>query len=436
MGNSVVIREFGVLRRGGDERSLDVASLAAADWDWLLLRGGQMSEDGPGLLRPQFRGGHRVLQVSNYVGLLELPSGTVLEILPKIAEQETATDARRQFMKMLVRVDELPSRRFDDTDLKTFSRPLLEILIGRFLTVAQHLVNRGLRSDYILIASEEQYIKGKIRMSAAVRQLPHQRSRVPIEYDDYLLERPENRLLHWSIDRVYHWSRDNSHRIHARKLLILLAPIPKSVDPIADLKDWQDDRHMQHYRPVKPWIELIVAGLSPWIQRGNRRGISLLFPMEKLFERYVYQVLRHQLETGYAMAYQSRSSWLAHHRGKGWFNLQPDMAVKHGHDLLCVLDAKWKMLDENASDRKNKYGISQSDIYQLFAYAKQCLPEGGQVFLIYPASERFSAPLPSFTFGEDHTLWVVPFDLRHDSLIPGAWLEYCEWHPTVAALAV
>lgn len=95
-----------------------------------------------------------------------------------------------------------------------------------------------------------------------------------------------------------------------------------------------------------------------------------------------YQVLRRQLETGYAMAYQPRSSWLTNHQGKGWFNLQPDLAVKHGHDFLCILDTKWKMLDENASDRKNKCGLSQADFYQLFAYAKQYLPEGGQLLLI------------------------------------------------------
>ena len=435
MGNSIVIREFGVLRRGGDEGSLDVASLPTTDWDWLLLRGSHISEDGPSLFRPLFRGGHRVLQVSNFVGLLELPSGTVLEILPKLAEQDTAEDARYLFMKMLMRVDDLSFRHFDDMDLKAFSRPLLEILIGRFLTAAQHLINRGLRSDYVRIASEENYIKGKIRMSAAARQLPHQRSRVPIEYDDYLLETPENRLLHWSVNRVYHWSRDNAHRIHARKLLTMLAPITRSHDLIADLKDWRDDRQMQHYRPVKPWIELIVAGQSPWIQKGNSRSVSLLFPMEKLFERYVHLVLRRQLETSYGMVYQSRSSWLACHQGKGWFNLQPDMAVKLGQDLHCVLDAKWKMLDENASDRKNKYGISQADIYQLFAYAKRCLPEGGPVYLIYPVSEKFGAPLPPFTFGEDHTLWVVPFDLQHDSLVPGAWLDHCDWHLKNVTLA-
>ncbi len=97
------------------------ARLAVTDWDWLLFKGIQMSKGGQGLFRPRFRGGHRALQVLNFVGLLELPSGTVLEILPKLAEQDSAEDSRRLFMKMLMQVDDLPFRRFDDTDLKTFN---------------------------------------------------------------------------------------------------------------------------------------------------------------------------------------------------------------------------------------------------------------------------------------------------------------------------
>jgi 5-methylcytosine-specific restriction enzyme subunit McrC len=151
--------------------------------------------------------------------------------------------------------------------------------------------------------------------------------------------------------------------------------------------------------------------------------------MEKLFERYVCQILKRQLTAGFEMQFQSRASWLAHHQGAGWFNLQPDMSIKkRGSGPLCVLDTKWKMLDSNASDRKRKYGISQADFYQLFAYAKQCLPEGGNLFLIYPMSENFLMPLPAFTFGDAHTLWVVPFDLENDSLILGDWAEHCDWH--------
>lgn len=276
----------------------------------------------------------------------------------------------------------------------------------------------------------------RIRVATHLRQPPHRRAVFPIEYDEFCLERPENKLLHWAIDQVYHWSTDSLHRAHARKLLTLLASLPKSEEPVADLSRWRDDRLMQHYRPVKPWIELIVSSSSPWVQAGKHRGISMLFPMEILFERYVEKVLRSQLRENHQLVAQPRAGWLTEHKGKSWFMLQPDLTIRKGKEIKVILDTKWKSLDMNAGDRRTKYGISQGDMYQLFAYGKRCLPDGGALFLIYPKNEKFTAPLPVFTFGEQLNLWVVPFDLEVEKLLPGLWVSNADWLKNRDAVSV
>ncbi|QQG36716.1 MAG: McrC family protein [Micavibrio aeruginosavorus] len=373
------------------------------------------------MFRPVIRKGQQALQVLNYVGILSLPSGSSIEILPKTTEVESEKKSRQCLFKMLARVNDLPFTKFNDADLGVFERPLLEILIGRFLQTVQHLINKGLRSQYIRVDGEEAFLKGKLRVGDHLRNPPHKRHFFPIEYDAYLLTRPENRLLHWAVNQVYHWSRDGIHRSHARKILTLLSEVPRSNDPLADLKAWQDDRLMQHYAPVKVWIELIVKGISPWTQIGSVRGISLLYPMEQLFEKYVFQVIREQTQNGYTVRAQSYAGWLAHHSGKDFFRLQPDIIIQKGETRVGVLDTKWKLLDqENA---RQKYGISQADMYQLFAYSQKCLPSGGNLFLVYPKTSQFSKPLPEFSFSNMHRLWVVPFCLETDSLINLKWPE-------------
>jgi 5-methylcytosine-specific restriction enzyme subunit McrC len=41
--------------------------------------------------------------------------------------------------------------------------------------------------------------------------------------------------------------------------------------------------------------------------------------------------------------------------------------------------SKWKRLDSN--DKENKYGISQGDMYQLYAYGQKYLNGSGDMFL-------------------------------------------------------
>ena len=82
-----------------------------------------------------------------------------------------------------------------------------------------------------------------------------------------------------------------------------------------------------------------------------------------------------------------------------------------------VLDTKWKRL--NASDRENKFNLSQSDFYQLFAYGQKYLEGKGEMALIFPMSKSFDHPLPPFYFDEGLILHVLPFDLERRSLVDG-----------------
>ena len=50
-------------------------------------------------------------------------------------------------------------------------------------------------------------------------------------------------------------------------------------------------------------------------------------------------------------------------------------------NTVFIMDTKWKILDSNY----NNYGISQNDMYQMYAYSKKY--NAKKVFLLYPYSE-------------------------------------------------
>lgn len=58
--------------------------------------------------------------------------------------------------------------------------------------------------------------------------------------------------------------------------------IPKSQNIVQDFKQWQSGRLLALYAEIKPWTELILSEYMPVSTQGGWRGMSLLFPMEKL----------------------------------------------------------------------------------------------------------------------------------------------------------
>jgi len=74
-------------------------------------------------------------------------------------------------------------------------------------------------------------------------------------------------------------------------------------------------------------------------------------------------------------------------------------------DDKIVLDTKWKIIDS----RKNNMNISQSNLYQMYAYGKKY--DSTDMYLIYPKSEYFnlSSDKPNW-YDESLNLHILCFD--------------------------
>jgi 5-methylcytosine-specific restriction enzyme subunit McrC len=173
---------------------------------------------------------------------------------------------------------------------------------------------------------------------------------------------------------------------------------------------------MAHYQAIKPWCELILNQQIPIAVSGEWRGMSLLFPMEKLFENYVEGWLRQQLLPVAQLKPQSASKYLCEHDGDRMFCLKPDLLIDTP-DQRWILDTKWKRV--NARKAETNYDLSQSDFYQLFAYGHKYRHGSGvsKLVLIYPYWSGLEEALPVFDYGNGMNLWVLPFDLDKDRLL-------------------
>ena len=85
--------------------------------------------------------------------------------------------------------------------------------------------------------------------------------------------------------------------------------------------------------------------------------------MEKVFESYIGFHLKKLLSNS---AWQVQLQDKGYHLFQGKFALRPDIVLTNGAGKI-VLDTKWKMLSNTPH---NNYGITQADMYQIYAYAK------------------------------------------------------------------
>jgi len=410
-GRVISVREYAIICTDPITSTLDCAQVSESAFDYLCSLSERFSKNGARLLQV---GGRRHLKLDNHVGVVQTPCGTTIEIVPKHHDGENLINSRLLLRKLLLASLNVSSRDVGPASLQLFNAPLSEWVMNQFLRELEILMSKGLRFEYKSIEEELPFLRGQLDINRQLRQQPGRDHRFHVRHEVFQSERPENRLIKLALERVRVHVRDPDNWRLAQELSFRLFEIPPSKSIQQDFRAWKNDRLLTHYRPIRPWCELLLGEHMPQALAGIFEGQSLLFPMEKLFERYVARWFRQQLPTDAILRTPARSEYLCNHDERDVFQLQPDFYITY-EGRHWVMDTKWKILD--ATDAANNYQLKQSDFYQLFAYGKKYLKGEGHLALIYPSSPSFKSPLPFFSFGDGLTLSVLPFDLEHDKLI-------------------
>ncbi|EOX4938266.1 McrC family protein [Vibrio alginolyticus] len=359
------------------------------------------------------RYGHELLQVKNYVGVLFTPTGEHIEVLPKTGRKAidaniAVNEAREMLLMMLQHLGSFRYVTANQGNVATKQVPLLEAFIGQFLQTVNMLIKRGLKSDYVTQEDNLPFQKGKLKISQQIRLNVVNKHKFYVEYDEYLINRPANRLIKTTLQKLGSYTRLASNQKLLRELQFAFADVPNSKSVKHDFDALKLDRGMQSYYDPLAWARLILDGFSPLSMKGEHGALSLLFPMEAVFESYVASVLREQLIEGVSLTTQARSKYLVTHNQREQFLLKPDLIVTFPDKSKVVLDTKWKLIDLDA----HNFGLSQADFYQMYAYGQKYLNGRGKLVLIYPAHDSFKVPIEySFDFSDELRLWVVPFEL-------------------------
>lgn len=331
------------------------------------------------------RGIGKVIQVKNYVGLLTFKNGLEIEILPKIfsVTEKNENETKQIFLDMLKFLLNLPYRQFNMSSVRTINLNILEVFISMFIKQVQLLVKRGLKQDYKAFTANEKIYKGKLNVSQHITNNLCHRERFYVTYEQLSYNRIENQLIKTTLLYLQKVSISSSNQ---KNLRILLHSFDE-IEPVSDVSfafsTLVIDRNLKEYAQILAWCKVFLNNQSFTSFSGESIAYALLFPMEKVYETYVAAHLKKKLNhTDHVVSTQNRSFYLFDSPKR--FLLKPDVVVRH-HDDVIILDTKWKMLVNN---HNKNYGISQSDMYQMYAYHQKY--KAKCVILVYPWTNDFS----------------------------------------------
>lgn len=368
------------------------------------------------------------LRTRNYVGALGVEN-VVIEILPKVLlddkdknEVDEIKETRDCFLEMLSHWRGLKECMPHGTAAikKWKNNDMLEVFFGIFIDQLIALTHRGLAHHYHAKQDNLYHITGRLKFPEHLLFNLFDRTRFYVEFDEFSPNRPANRLIHSTINKLLGVTRSAEIRRKLRQLKPSFEHVPVSKNYHADWQKHVVDRNMQHYRPVMQWVRLFLFGHGLATFSGKHENVCLLFPMERVFEDFVAHSFQKHAPPQYNTRFQMSERKMLVENSK--YKMRPDIILKsEDGGALMTLDTKWKEVQKVDSD------VDESDMYQLYAYGRfyNCR----NVALIYPCSENFNTNIGrNFDDAQDPRMRMhfLPFDCAHPEKSVEGIVEHLE----------
>jgi len=338
----------------------------------------------------------------NYVGLIQLENGFQVQVLPKIDFTENDDvgngKTKRVFFKMLRSMKDFPCKMFNDASLRVDRMNLYEIFINMYIQEVRSLVKRGLKSGYISQEDNLNFFKGKLLTGQHIRLNTVHKERFYVSYDEYHQNRPENKLIKATLEKLQKITTSAENSKEIRQLLMSFEMIDSSSSFEKDFSRVVIDRNTKDYENVMRWSKVFLMNESFTPFSGNTTSRALLFPMESVYESYVASELKKIfVPDGWKVSCQDRRYYLFSNP-RNQFALRPDIVIKKGVNTI-ILDTKWKEL---IRDERKNYGISSEDMYQMYAYSKKY--KTPYIWLLYPINKEMRGAAPIRFKSDDNTI--------------------------------
>lgn len=326
------------------------------------------------------------IRTKQYVGAFQFGKLRI-EILPKIDyEREDSEIPKEKFVEngegqkwhdvlvlMLKECKKLTISQLSHTAEEKLKENLLDLYLLWFIDLCQHLVHQGLLKKYIQVEKNRTALKGKLLFKQQIQYNAVHKERFYTRHAEYSMDNVYNQLLVLALKKLTNTYFSPTIRSKAQQILFLFPEVSSVNNLHKAFKSIIFDRKSEAYKVPLELARMILNAESNNLKSGNMPMIGILFDMNKLWEEYLYSILK-KVEGVTEIHFNSEKVfWNPNSPDIKAKRVKPDIILKVDNNTI-VLDAKWKI----PKDKRP----SSADLMQLFSYAMITGAENS--YLVFP----------------------------------------------------
>ena len=336
------------------------------------------------------------IRAKQFCGVCQIRK-TTIEVLPKIfSKNKNFENLEKEkeliFERLLFMLSTTKKLKITDTEISKLSKSknsIFEIFIHLFSKNLLELLIKDYKKNYIQKEENLNFLKGKLNFIKNIKYNFVNKAKFYCEFEEFEENILMNQILKSCVRKLLRFTKSNENFNLLRKCDFIMGDVdfikfqnPKVCDRVIFT------RLNNEYKKVFELAKLLLFGESPKIHNDNFETFSFMFDMNKLFEEFIFEILKENKSGLGFFNIQSENPRLnifneEDEKKRNSFQLKPDILInvkEIGKEKTAqiILDTKYKKI----SKEEKNYGVSQRDIYQIFTYSKYYKSEKN--ILLYP----------------------------------------------------
>lgn len=354
-----------------------------------------------------------------YVGVIHVDKTLSIEILPKMYRPtDTSVDERRTSIDnlffMLDYCGQINLPHSTASQLNRTRGSFFETLIYLFASDLMDCIQNSAHHEYIEHEENLPYIKGKLLLSQHLKYNAINQSNFYLRSDEFTTDNQLNRVLKYVSKMLLAATNNHRNRVLLGQIVSIFDDVSDARITLQNAEKIQLTRLNIRFDQSLKLSKLFLSSQSLQLNASNYDSFTFLIDMNTLFEEFIATALSKAVNKyGDAEVHIKTQGPLKYfvertqHDDRGISLMKPDISVLRHDTVVSIIDTKYKLL---AEDRK--LGVSEKDLYQMYAYAKKYKTD--DITLLYPKKPGEDPAETDFYIDEGCTVKIRTFDLQRN----------------------
>lgn len=253
-------------------------------------------------------------------------------------------------------------------------------------------IKKGLGKEYLLNSDLLSTIKGKIDVTASIKEQSFIKKQLVCSYDEFSVNAYMNRIIKTTMELLLHSDISKARKKELRKLLIYFVEV-SSLEINSIKWNLQFNKNNQTYQMLVSICYLIIKGLLQTKSDGTTKLMDFFDEqrMSKLYEKFILEYYRKEYPN--IKVSSSQIPWNLNDNKTDMLPIMQSDIILRENEKSLIIDAKYysKMMQE----RYGVYTIHSNNLYQIYTYVKNYDKyKTGQVsgLILYAQTDEIKLP--------------------------------------------